>query len=167
MITLGEVNRVVQLFSVAIFWLCFYLIETHILIILFQKLYYLDYPIHFLFTSCSFPLHSYLYFLFIAYSFLFILIHFFSFPIYFLLIAYHFLFMFIRFFHCLWPEKLPQFPKAIGFLLSTSYLKTIYFKPQINWGIHFLFILLPSVSRVFRKTWFLKGVVNKVWGLDG
>ena len=133
---------------------------------LFQKLYYLDDPIHLLFTSCSFPLHSYLYFLLIAFSFLFIFIRFVSnlFLIHCLFVSFSCSFVFFIAFDL---RNLPQFPKAIGFLLSTSYLKTIYFKPQFNWGIHFLFILLPSVSRVFQKVIYKGGIVNKVWGLDG
>ena len=88
---LGVINVEWSNFFGAIFLsMLLFLWTSHFDQFLCQKLYYLDDPIHFLFTSCSFPLHSYLYFLFIAYSFLFILIHFFSFPIYFLFIAYSF-----------------------------------------------------------------------------
>ena len=110
-----------------------------------------------IFISCSLPIHS-CSFQFISVHFLFIS---YSLPI-------HFLFMFIRFFIAFDLRNLPKFPKAMGFLLSISYLKTIYFKPQINWDIHFQLILCLSVSRVFQKCdLYIKGVVNKVWGLDG
>ena len=134
---------------------------------LFQKLYYLDYPVHFLFTSCSFPLHSYLYFLFIAYSFLFILIHFFSFPIYFLFIAYSFPFHVHSFFHCLWPEKFTTVPKSNWFSLINLLFKNYLFQAPNQLGYSFPVHFTSFHFQSFSKKWFIKGVVNKVWGLDG
>ena len=120
-------------------------------------------PIHFLFISSSFLSLFLVHCLFIPVHFNSFLFISYLFPIHCLFVSFSCSFVFSIAFDL----RIPKFPKAMGFLLSISCLKTIYVKPQINWDIHFLFILCPSVSRVFQKNWFIKGVVNKVWGLDG
>ena len=99
----------------------------------------------------SFPFHFIHSFLFIFYAFLFVS---YSLPIHSLFIFNHF---------CSFPltwETYQNSKKArIMFFLSISYLKTIDFKPQINWG--------KGVPHKSPKKWLIKGVVNKVLGLDG
>ena len=133
---------------------------------LFQQLYYLNDPIHFLFTSCSCPLHSYLYFLFIAYSFLFMLVHFFSFPIYFLFIAYSFSFHSFVFFIAFDLRNLPKFPKAMFFFINFLFKNYLFQAPNqsgYSFPVHFISFRFQS----FSKKWFIEGVVNTAWGLDG
>ena len=138
---------------VQLFWGCFfdYVFEANFC------------PIHFLFTSYSFPIDSYS-FLFISYSlpihFLFMFIHFFSFSLHSYSLPIHVLFIFIHFFHFLWPEKFIKIQKkAWIFFLINLLFKNYWFQAPNQLG--------KGVPHKSPKKWLIKGVVNKVLDLDG
>ena len=149
----GEVNRVVQLFGGHFFdYVFFYLKLTFWWISIPEAVlswWSFSFPIHFLFISSSFLSLFLVHCLFIPVNFNSLLFISYLFPIHCLFVSFSCSFVFFIAFDL---KNLPKFPKTMGFPLSISYLKTIYFKPQINWDIHFLFILFPSVSRVFQKS---------------
>ena len=83
--------------------------------------------IHSLFTSYSFPIHSYSFLYLYPIHCLFMFIHFFSFPMHSYLFPIHCLFISFSFisFHFLRPEKFIKIPKRKDhFVSSISYLKT-------------------------------------------
>ncbi len=68
--------------------------------------------------------------------------------------------MFIHFFSFPLTREIYQIPKSKDMvLLSISYVKTIHFKPQNQLG--------KGVPHEAQKKWLIKGLVNKVLGLDG
>ena len=122
-------------------------------------------PIHFLFTSYSFPIHPYFFLihcLFISFSFSFLSVHVLLILMFFLFIAYSLPFHFHSFFfHFLWPEKFTKIPKSKDhFYLSIPLFKNCWFQAPNQLG--------KGVPHKSPKKWFIKGVVNKVLGLlDG
>ena len=152
----------------AIFWLFFYLFETHILVNFYSRsciiliILFISYSllVHFLFIPvfifCSLPIHS-CSFSFISFHFQFIS---YSLPI-------RFLFMFIRFFHCLWPKKFTTVPKSKWLSLINLLFKNYLFQAPNQLGYSFPIHFTSFRFQSFSKKWFIKGVVNKVWGLDG